>query len=626
MISSPFTLLGQQCETKNIGISHGIYWDHEPINKTATSIAAQANHFDRIVSVDTATINFLRSHYPVCAKNIDYIPNYVDLTLFKPTQNDQNASQITILYPRRLYGPRGFWVVCKILPKILKEFNHVSFVFCGKGEGREINEVLHLKKKYSNRVKYMTCQPYEMNTIYQQADIVLIPTVNSEGTSLSLIEAMATRKAIIATCVGGIPDLITDRFTGLLVKPDDDEALLTAVRELVVNQELRDSISENAYKKSFAFSLSIWKEKWKKTIHAVLDFIPSQSDSVPYNFSLLHLAAGDVVFHKMKQRPQQLFLAISKYAKCFFIEDKKGNKQSLINKNLVLSENEVCLDITGMICYTYLASNVSFFKDQNPQLLIYDVLDHPAIHNNELYLEQHQEMLDLASIIITSSEILFEKYKDRYRDKSVRYVPNAVTIEDFSKKQTRGMPKDFPKCSGKKVIGYYGAISDWFDYQLIEKIASIFDKNAQVILIGPCRDNFPEKEKLSELLQSHENISYLGEKAYHELCFYGSFFDVSMIPFIINDVTLSCSPVKLFEYMAIGAPIVTTDLPECRKYKSAMVAKNHDAFIDLINKALNLTKKDKYFHNMKREAKENTWDVRAEVIIKAINENLGSRR
>ena len=102
-------------------------------------------------------------------------------------------------------------------------------------------------------------------------------------------------------------------------------------------------------------------------------------------------------------------------------------------------------------------------------------------------------------------------------------------------------------------------------------------------------------------------------------------FDLAIIPFLINDVTESTSPVKLFEYMALGKPIVTTDMPECRKYKSALIAKDHDEFISLIDKALKIPKDDEYFKVMKKEAEENTWDARAKVIIEAINENLNAR-
>ena len=108
----------------------------------------------------------------------------------------------------------------------------------------------------------------------------------------------------------------------------------------------------------------------------------------------------------------------------------------------------------------------------------------------------------------------------------------------------------------------------------------------------------------------------------HEALFdYAQWFDVSIIPFIDSEIIRGCSPVKLFEYMNIGAPIVTTDIPECRQYKSVLIAKNHEEFISLVTKALYLAKDNKYFQIMKKEAEENTWEARAKVIIDAITKN-----
>lgn len=618
VISSPFTLLRDKCRTKNIGISHGIYWDQEPVNQDAVQIANQVKSFDKLVSVDTATVNFIRGHLPSYANNVDYIPNYVNHDAFKPALIEKSNSTITILYPRRLYYPRGFWVVSKILPNLLSEFNHVNFIFCGKGEESEIREVNRLVSKYPGRVEHIICAPDEMKNVYQKVDIVLIPTIHSEGTSLSLIEAMASKKAIIATCVGGITDLITDRFTGLLIKPNDAKQLTSAIRELICDEELRLVIAENAYKKSFAFGIHHWGKKWQQTINDVIDSPANTPKKQFYNFSFLHPATQGILFDKMTQRPQQLFLALSKFTKCLFIEDSDGVHDRYVNNNLVVSGKDAPVDMSGMICYTYLASNYTFIKSNKVKKLIYDVLDHPTIHSSQKYLDWHDKLLQLADIIITSSKILFDEYAVSFKDKVVKYIPNGVAIDDFSKKSSV-IPDDFPKGSGK-VIGYYGAIAEWFDYALLDKIATRFN-DAKIVLIGPCRKDFPEWKSLQNILKQHSNIYHLGEKKYDELFDYAQHFDVAMIPFIINDITLNCSPVKLFEYMALGKPIITTDLPECRNYKSPHIAKNHDEFLLNIEQALTQNDDD-YLQILKKEAQENTWDARAKIIVETIHENI----
>jgi len=69
--------------------------------------------------------------------------------------------------------------------------------------------------------------------------------------------------------------------------------------------------------------------------------------------------------------------------------------------------------------------------------------------------------------------------------------------------------------------------------------------------------------------------------------------------------------------MALGKPIVTTDMNECRKYKSVMISKTQDEFVELFDKAINLNLADdhNYFNTLKQEALENTWEEKAKIII-----------
>jgi glycosyltransferase involved in cell wall biosynthesis len=86
----------------------------------------------------------------------------------------------------------------------------------------------------------------DMPAIYQCIDILALPSLY-EGLPMVVLEAMACRRAVIASCVGEIPDVITDRATGLLLKPGDPEALKHALFSLLQNQEERDRLAGNGY-------------------------------------------------------------------------------------------------------------------------------------------------------------------------------------------------------------------------------------------------------------------------------------------------------------------------------------------------------------------------------------------
>ena len=93
-----------------------------------------------------------------------------------------------------------------------------------------------------------------------------MPTVGSEGTSLSLLEAMAAGCAVICSNVGGMTNIILDGYNGLMVNPDEN-SFYEGICELIDNNELREEIASNGKKTvEKAFSLDRWNKKWKTTI------------------------------------------------------------------------------------------------------------------------------------------------------------------------------------------------------------------------------------------------------------------------------------------------------------------------------------------------------------------------
>jgi glycosyltransferase involved in cell wall biosynthesis len=114
------------------------------------------------------------------------------------------------------------------------------------------------------------------------------------------------------------------------------------------------------------------------------------------------------------------------------------------------------------------------------------------------------------------------------------------------------------------------------------------------------------------------NIHWLGPRDYSQLPNYLRHFTVATIPFLINNITLATSPIKLFEYMAAGKPIVTSDLPECRKYPGVLVARNPKEFIQHLERALTLTHDSGYIQQLYETARENTWEARVNQIIRAL--------
>ena len=156
-------------------------------------------------------------------------------------------------------------------------------------------------------------------------------------------------------------------------------------------------------------------------------------------------------------------------------------------------------------------------------------------------------------------------------------LPNAVTLEDWQQLPAAQLPADLVAARrAERVIVYYGALAEWFDWPLWIHAAKA-RPNWSFVLIGTAYDG--DVAAVQARAAAAPNIHYLGPKRYDELPAYMQFVDVATIPFVLNAITHACSPVKLFEYMAAGKPIVTTAMREVLKYQSVLVARSAEDFV-----------------------------------------------
>lgn len=108
--------------------------------------------------------------------------------------------------------------------------------------------------------------PNESIKVHSNFDIAVVPSIASEGTSLSLIEAMASGCAVISTDIGGLTNIIIDGHNGLIVKPNGDELYL-ALERLVCCNNLRKRLSQCGYQTvKDSFSINNWSQKWMDVI------------------------------------------------------------------------------------------------------------------------------------------------------------------------------------------------------------------------------------------------------------------------------------------------------------------------------------------------------------------------
>lgn len=339
---------------------------------------------------------------------------------------------------------------------------------------------------------------------------------------------------------------------------------------------------------------------------------------------------------KMFQRPQHIALNLSNENILYFYKsspyiDKDIEIYKKINNNLYVINTDIYWIQEGLLdiikeshikafAQIYSTSFIEYDKYVEKFLsrgfkIIYEFVDElsddiAGFKISENIKKSHRKMLEDVenTYIIATADRLYNEAKSIRGIKRLALIENGVDFQHFSCIKCKDIPERMLSIvtSNKKIIGYFGALAKWFDYSLIKRLSNEFG-DINIVLIGVDYDKSLAKSGILNL----NNIHYIDAVNYDRLPSYAQFFDISMIPFIINDITKSTSPVKLFEYMALGKPIVTTDLPECRKYKSPLISKNHDEFIENIKEAIKLMDDNRYKSQLSKEGNENTWSKRA---------------
>lgn len=240
--------------------------------------------------------------------------------------------------------------------------------------------------------------------------------------------------------------------------------------------------------------------------------------------------------------------------------------------------------------------------------IVYDCMDDHSgfVNNSKEILQVEKDLLKNADLVITTSARLSEKIRE-VRENSI--IRNAAESLWFSQ-----APEHLIYKSNRPVVGYYGAISDWFDIDLIIKSAKAYPE-FDFVLVGStflCNTNKAKKVK---------NIHFIGEVPYADLKGYLYAFDVCIIPFKLIELIQCTNPVKFYEYIAAGKPVVSTDIPEVRLVSDyAYVSSDHDEFIKNLELAMASKEDESAIKARQSFALENQWEHRVDQLEKSISE------
>jgi hypothetical protein len=267
-----------------------------------------------------------------------------------------------------------------------------------------------------------------------------------------------------------------------------------------------------------------------------------------------------------------------------------------------------------VICWQYWPHQSGFRKNLPVgSRLIYDCLDDLSTFEPYPGIDMdHAETLAGADLVIASSSRILENLRHSRPDAVL--VPNAAWYDDFAFPRPCPFPElDDLRRRAHVVVGYFGALGRWIDWQLLEQLAGR-RRDWTFLLVG---DVMTDASVPARLLRQ-KNVRVWARQPYARLGRLLLAFDVALVPFLVNRLTESVSPIKLFEYMAGGKPVVSTPLPECRKYPVVRIAGSVGEFVHEIEWCLGPGRSQEHRDKLQACARENTWTARAKAVIEVL--------
>ena len=254
---------------------------------------------------------------------------------------------------------------------------------------------------------------------------------------------------------------------------------------------------------------------------------------------------------------------------------------------------------------------------------VYDCVDDYAEQTGASVLKRQlaesadREAASKASIVFATASPLFERH--RKLNSQTHLVPNVGDFQHFAAAADRELAPPELRALPRPVLGFAGNLmASKVDFRLLEALADAYP-SATLLLVGPVR---PDAQGFLDRVLLRRNVRWVGPKTYAELPSYVAAFDVGLIPYVSNAYTRSCFPLKLYEYLAAGKPVVASGLPELRGREPDVVVAEGDEFIAAVGAARELCSLSDRERRMATAAR-NTWDVRTERLLALVAQELG---
>ena len=252
-------------------------------------------------------------------------------------------------------------------------------------------------------------------------------------------------------------------------------------------------------------------------------------------------------------------------------------------KALQWGVRRVCrqLGFRSPITWTFVPASAEVAGSFGEHALVYHCVDEFSEFtgtDKAAILEMERHLLEKSDCVIVSSDRLYAT--KHAHNENTFLVTHGVDVAHFRKAcdPTVAVPAEMSALE-RPILGFFGLIADWVDLDLIRYLA-VSRPKWNFVLIGKTTTS-------TQILNGIKNIHLLGQKTYDELPMYAKAFDIALLPFAINELTIAANPLKLREYLAAGLPVVSTAIPEAEKLSNILrIGRDRTDFLNQIQKIL----------------------------------------
>jgi glycosyltransferase involved in cell wall biosynthesis len=278
------------------------------------------------------------------------------------------------------------------------------------------------------------------------------------------------------------------------------------------------------------------------------------------------------------------------------------------------------IGLEDTLLWTYLPTSYALIGRLHPKAVVYHCVDEhsafPGYITPEVVRAYDDDLTRRADLVMTSAHNLL--LSREHLNPNIHHVYHGADIEHFTKALDPDLPipADIAAIPAPR-LGVVGVHDERLDLEAIEALAKA-DPDWQVILVGPIQPGDVDESRLAAL----SNVHRLGGKPLAELPGYLKALDVALIPYKLNELTRNIFPLKLYEYLAAGLPVVAGALPELRRFPDRVtLAERPEDYPRLVRESLASDSPDARAARTAIAA-QNSWDARVEEISGLVEETL----